>query len=80
MDEMDKIYDCHAKCMAKTTNIQDDYEFIFKWLTHAGHLQCLNNISNYLVCNGGVSPTQNGTQVDRNHSVNVTTLHSFGCT
>lgn len=80
MDEMDKIYNCHARCMANTTNIQDDYEFLFKWLTYAGHPQCLNNISNDLVCNGDVSLTQNGTRVDPNHSVYVTNLHSFGCT
>ena len=54
MDGMDKIYDRHAWCRTKTTNIHNEFGLIFWRSSCVGHLQCPNDSCEYLSRNGGV--------------------------
>jgi hypothetical protein len=54
MDGMDKIYDGHAWCRTKTTNIQNEFGLTFRRSSCVGHLQCPNDSCEYLSRNGGV--------------------------
>ena len=66
MDGMDMIYDGHAWCKFKTTNIQNDFSLTFRRSSCVGHLQCPNDSYEYFSRNGrdrnsiewiGITPT-----------------------
>ena len=54
MDGMDKIYDGHAWCKTKTTNIQNEFGLTFRRSSYVGHPQCPNDSCEYLSRNGRV--------------------------
>ncbi len=53
MDGMDKMFDGHAWCVTKTSNIRNDCGLVFRRSTCAGHLECQNDDCDFLVRNPG---------------------------
>lgn len=68
MDGMDKIYDGHAWCRTKTTNIQNEFGLTFRRSSCVGHLQCPNQSCEYPSRKVESAIVPNGSVLHRLHS------------